>query len=83
MKQRDYENYLCAGLIKQNDLKRFALCLRAFNCEVANIKDHARTQNAAQIRFLYWMETIEKLFEKDYRPPTNEPIASELKEVKC
>ena len=81
VRMRDYENYLCLGLIKNNDLKRFGLCLRAFNCEVASIKDVTTSQVTADIRFAYWRDTLDKLYIRDYHPPAGEPIASELKLV--
>lgn len=81
IKKRDYENYLCTLLMNDNELKRFAIALRAFNAEIANIKESTKTKDVAQFRFQYWMQTIDKLFIKDYYPPANEPITSELKKV--
>lgn len=81
MKSRDYENYLSLLLMKNNELKRFGLALRAFNCEIASIKDLAKNRDVARFRFHYWSQTIDKLFMIDYYPPINEPVASELKKV--
>lgn len=82
VKLRDYENYLCLLLIDNSELKRFGLALRAFNSDIANIKDAAKNKDVAQFRFVYWNQVLDNLFDKGYNPPINEPITTELKRVK-
>lgn len=81
VKSRDYENYLCSLLMNNNELKRFAIAIRSLNTELASVKDATKSKDVAQFRFQYWTETIDQLFRRDYYPPINAPVTTELKKV--
>ncbi|VDN15244.1 unnamed protein product [Dibothriocephalus latus] len=57
-KKADYYNYICAIHLPPSH-RRFACFLRAFNAEIAQVTDRARTREIANIRFRYWLDAIE------------------------
>jgi NADH dehydrogenase [ubiquinone] 1 alpha subcomplex assembly factor 6 len=77
VKESDYDNYLC-GLLLPRDKRRSFFAVRAFNCEVAHIKDivHGNAMTGA-IRFQWWTDQIERI----YAGQTNSadhPVVQEL-----
>ena len=85
----DYENFLASLLIKQSDLRRTALALRAFNVELSQVRDLTKSDSTAQIRFQFWLDIIDDIYKsKDQFEGTPDqryqhfPVAAELQNVK-
>ncbi|RTG90537.1 NADH dehydrogenase [ubiquinone] 1 alpha subcomplex assembly factor 6 [Schistosoma bovis] len=77
----DYENYLCS-LLLPGSRRNFALALRAFNVELAQICDRSENLAQAKYRFQFWREIIEHLFDSSNdSSPHHTPLERELKEV--
>lgn len=84
----DYENYLASLLIAPDDLRRAAFALRAFNVELAQIRDLTKTDAIAQMRFQFWSDLVDEMYaEKGNTDGTPNlkyarfPVASELYDV--
>ncbi|CAH8576198.1 unnamed protein product [Schistosoma intercalatum] len=76
----DYENYLCS-LLLPGSRRNFALALRAFNVELAQICDRSENLAQAKYRFQFWREIIEHLFDSSNdSSPHHTPLERELKE---
>ncbi|XP_003741671.1 NADH dehydrogenase (ubiquinone) complex I, assembly factor 6 [Galendromus occidentalis] len=61
VKKLDYENYLCTLLLK-GDTRRAAFAIRAFNAELASIRDQVTNVTTSQGRFVFWRETINRIY---------------------
>ncbi|CAH8532022.1 unnamed protein product [Schistosoma turkestanicum] len=77
----DYENYLCS-LLLPDSRRNFALALRAFNVELAQICDRSENLAQAKYRFQFWRDIIEYLFDDNSNnsTPYHTPLERELKE---
>lgn len=87
----DRENYLAALFIKDKLTRRAVFCLRAFNVELALVKDLTSDLQRAKLRFHFWSKLIDEIArkykegdinivkEKAYYKQT--PIAKELLDV--
>jgi len=62
VKDSDYDNYLC-GLLLPRSARRSYFAIRAFNCEIARIKDqvHGNAMTGA-IRFQWWHDQIDMIY---------------------
>lgn len=89
----DRENYLAALYIKEFQLRRSIFALRAFNVELALIKDKTTDINRAKGRFFFWTKLIDEIVKRNQLDPneidpdkTNSyykftPVAKELMET--
>ncbi|VDQ04477.1 unnamed protein product [Trichobilharzia regenti] len=76
----DYENYLCSLLLPGSKYG-FALALRAFNVELAQIYDRAKNIEQAKYRFQFWKDIVEYLFSGSASSSRyHTPLEQELKE---
>ncbi len=78
----DYEGYLASLLLPGTPLKKTALTVRAINLELSQILDLTRNTVAAQGRFLFWNDMIERAYksDKDGLSQTH-PVVAELSTV--
>nr|CAH8861135.1 unnamed protein product [Trichobilharzia regenti] len=77
----DYENYLCSLLLPGSKYG-FALALRAFNVELAQIYDRAKNIEQAKYRFQFWKDIVEYLFSGSASSSRyHTPLEQELKEA--
>ena len=82
VKQYDFDNYL-AGLIVPKEFRETYFAIRAFNVEIAMIKDqcHGNTM-AGRIRFQWWRDVLEEIYspevKKKSRLISNQPVANAL-----
>lgn len=60
----DFENYLSSALIVNHQLRRTAFTLRAFNVELAQIRDLTTSDSTAQIRFQFWLDIVDEIYAK-------------------
>lgn len=62
VKSADFDNYLC-GLLMPKPAKRAFFAIRAFNVEIAQIRDHSNNNFlTGRIRFQYWRDSIDKIY---------------------
>ncbi|KAF6767737.1 hypothetical protein AHF37_10569 [Paragonimus kellicotti] len=77
--QYDRENYLCSLLLpaaRQN----FVFGLRAFNVELAQIRDRVNNAEQANFRFQFWKDVVHSLFELNQDAQYTSPIVENLRE---
>ncbi|XP_027197644.2 LOW QUALITY PROTEIN: NADH dehydrogenase (ubiquinone) complex I, assembly factor 6 homolog sicily [Dermatophagoides pteronyssinus] len=91
VKKFDYENFVATLFISDEEIRRTAFALRAFNVELAQVRDITRTDELAQIRFQFWHDVIDEIYliSSDNHVPDKEtlmkyknfPLAFELFKV--
>ncbi|XP_075405585.1 NADH dehydrogenase (ubiquinone) complex I, assembly factor 6 isoform X2 [Tenrec ecaudatus] len=74
LRRRDYESYLCSLLLPAES-RRAAFALRAFNVELAQVKDSVSEKPIGLMRMQFWKTTVEDLYQD--KPP-HQPVALEL-----
>lgn len=82
VKTHDFENFLC-GLLFPNEYRDAFYVIRAFNIEVAMIKDHAiGNPLAARVRFQWWRNMIAEMYSgEDSQVFNGQPVAQSLKHI--
>lgn len=65
VKKYDRENYLAALCIKDNVLRRIVFALRAFNVELALVRDLTTDSDRAKIRLLFWSKLIDEILKRN------------------
>ncbi len=83
VKKCDYENYL-VGLLFPRNCRQAYFAVRAFNVEIAMIKDQIprNTFHAGRIRFQFWNDTLDDIYSKDLKPKSlQHPVAQALSEA--
>jgi NADH dehydrogenase [ubiquinone] 1 alpha subcomplex assembly factor 6 len=62
VKVYDYENYMCSLFLPPN-VRKSILALRAYNVELATIRDAARNNAlTGRLRFQFWRDTLENAY---------------------
>lgn len=74
VRSRDYEGFLCSLLLPE-DIRRSSLALRAFNVELAQVKDSVSQKTIGLMRMQFWKTAIEEIYRDD---PPNQPVSTEL-----
>ncbi|KAK2193638.1 hypothetical protein NP493_11g14025 [Ridgeia piscesae] len=74
VRKYDYENFL-ATLLLPKTARRAAFAVRAFNVEIAQIRDLVSERNIALMRIHFWKDTLERIYKGQ---PPETPIALEL-----
>ncbi|GFU50032.1 NADH dehydrogenase complex I, assembly factor 6 [Nephila pilipes] len=74
VRKYDYENYLCTLLLSE-PVKSAAIAIRAFNVEIAQVRDSVSTSSIGQMRMIFWKEALDKTFAGN---PPEHPITQEL-----
>ena len=81
VKQHDFDNYL-VGLLVPSQYRHSFYAIRAFNVEIATIKDQANNNvMAGRIRFQYWRDILDDIYNgKDFPVSTamNQPVVYAL-----
>ncbi|TRY86796.1 hypothetical protein DNTS_022602 [Danionella cerebrum] len=72
--KRDYDGFLCS-LLLPDPARRSSLALRAFNVELALIKDTVSQKTIGLMRMQFWKSAIEDIYRDD---PPSQPISAEL-----
>lgn len=77
VKSQDYENY-CIGLLVPKDARGAFYAIRAFNIEVATIKDQVRHNSlqAGRIRFQFWRDALRQIYQGKLE--SRHPVAEAL-----
>lgn len=79
VKRRSYEQYLSTLLLPPKT-RRAGFVIRAFNAEIAGVRDQVTAKHAGMGRMVFWRDLIEKLFSSEKAIP-NHPVAKELQVV--
>ncbi|XP_071410232.1 NADH dehydrogenase (ubiquinone) complex I, assembly factor 6 isoform X3 [Pithys albifrons albifrons] len=74
VRKRDYEGFLCSLLLPA-DSRTSAFALRAFNVELAQIKDSVTQKTTGLMRMQFWREAVEDIYCDN---PPHQPVATEL-----
>ncbi|KAH9507633.1 NADH dehydrogenase (ubiquinone) complex I, assembly factor 6 [Bulinus truncatus] len=74
VRKNDYENYL-GTLLLPKSIQRAAFAIRAFNIELAQVRDTVSERNIGQLRLKFWKDVLEQIYQS-HLPHT--PVAAEL-----
>ncbi|XP_054637979.1 NADH dehydrogenase (ubiquinone) complex I, assembly factor 6 isoform X2 [Dunckerocampus dactyliophorus] len=74
VRSRDYEGFVCSLLLPEG-ARRSALALRAFNVELAQVKDSVSQKSLGLMRMQFWKTAIEDIYRDN---PPNQPVSNEL-----
>ncbi|XP_005098752.1 NADH dehydrogenase (ubiquinone) complex I, assembly factor 6 [Aplysia californica] len=74
VRKSDYENYLATLLLPKN-VQRAAFALRAFNVELAQVRDVVSDKTIGLMRMQFWKDSMSRIFQGD---PPQTPVAVEL-----
>ncbi|XP_065524697.1 NADH dehydrogenase (ubiquinone) complex I, assembly factor 6 isoform X2 [Lathamus discolor] len=74
VRKRDYEGFLCSLLLPAES-RTSAFALRAFNVELAQIKDSITQKTTGLMRMQFWRDAVEGIYCDN---PPHQPIATEL-----
>ncbi|XP_041961740.1 NADH dehydrogenase (ubiquinone) complex I, assembly factor 6 isoform X1 [Alosa sapidissima] len=74
VRSRDYDGFLSALLLPEA-ARRSALALRAFNVELAQVKDSVSQKTIGLMRMQFWRTAVEEIYRDD---PPLQPISTEL-----
>ena len=83
VKKQDFEGYL-VGLLYPKHIRTAYFAIKAFNIEIATIKDQIpnNSNNIARIRFQFWRDILHEIQEKKkIAPHINQPVALELLDI--
>lgn len=74
VRKSDFENYLCT-LLYPKQIRTSGFALRAFNVEIAQVKDLVKNSQLGEIRMQYWKDTVNSIYQ-GITPPF--PVGKEL-----
>ncbi|XP_051575847.1 NADH dehydrogenase (ubiquinone) complex I, assembly factor 6-like isoform X2 [Myxocyprinus asiaticus] len=74
VRKRDYEGFVCS-LLLPDAARHSALALRAFNVELAQIKDSVSQKTIGLMRMQFWKSAVEDVYRDD---PPAQPVSAEL-----
>uniref|UniRef100_A0A670KEE0 NADH:ubiquinone oxidoreductase complex assembly factor 6 n=1 Tax=Podarcis muralis TaxID=64176 RepID=A0A670KEE0_PODMU len=74
LRKRDYEGFLCSLLLPA-ECRRSAFALRAFNVELAQIKESVTQKTIGLMRIQFWRQAVEDMYHDN---PPQQPVAVEL-----
>nr|XP_044999548.1 NADH dehydrogenase (ubiquinone) complex I, assembly factor 6 isoform X1 [Jaculus jaculus] len=74
LRKRDYESYLCSLLLPAES-RSSAFALRAFNVELAQVKDSVSEKTIGLMRMQFWKKAVEEIYCDN---PPHQPVAIEL-----
>ncbi|XP_075823097.1 NADH dehydrogenase (ubiquinone) complex I, assembly factor 6 isoform X1 [Microtus pennsylvanicus] len=74
LRKRDYESYLCS-LLFPAVCRSSVSALRAFNVELAQVKDSVSEKAIGLMRMQFWRKAVEDIYRDN---PPHQPVAAEL-----
>ncbi|XP_029927911.1 NADH dehydrogenase (ubiquinone) complex I, assembly factor 6 isoform X1 [Myripristis murdjan] len=74
VRSRDYDGFVCSLLLPE-EARRSSLALRAFNVELAQVKDSVSQKTIGLMRMQFWKTAVEEIFRDD---PPLQPVSGEL-----
>lgn len=60
-RQRDYEGYLCVPFFPK-ELRDTQHALRAFNVELASIRENVSKPEIGKMRMQFWKDTVDQIY---------------------
>uniref|UniRef100_A0A673A1T3 NADH dehydrogenase (ubiquinone) complex I, assembly factor 6 n=1 Tax=Sphaeramia orbicularis TaxID=375764 RepID=A0A673A1T3_9TELE len=69
-----YDGFVCSLLLPE-EARRSALALRAFNVELAQVKDSVSQKTIGLMRMQFWKTAIDDIYRDE---PPNQPVSAEL-----
>ncbi|CAE1151753.1 NDUFAF6 [Acanthosepion pharaonis] len=82
VRKSDFENYLCT-LLYPKQIRTSGFALRAFNVEIAQIKDLVKSPQLGEIRMQYWKDTVDNIYQGTIPPfPVGKELARAIHEHK-
>ncbi|KAG1446365.1 hypothetical protein G6F56_009594 [Rhizopus delemar] len=76
-RQRDYDGYLCVPFYPSH-LRNTQFAIRAFNVELASIRENVSKPEIGKMRMQFWKDTLDKTYAGE---PPKQPIALALAEA--
>lgn len=83
-RKHEYESFLCTLLLSGADIRSFIFAVRAFNVEIALIRDQISQKEIGVGRISFWRDAINKTFKKkpeDLSDVPRHPTILELNRV--
>ncbi|KAL3858745.1 hypothetical protein ACJMK2_008999 [Sinanodonta woodiana] len=77
VRKNDYENFLCCLLLPER-LRPAGFAIRAFNVEIAQVRDVVSDKYRGIMRMQFWKDAIDNIFKGN---PPHAPVALELAKV--
>ncbi|KAI8082412.1 isoprenoid synthase domain-containing protein [Thamnidium elegans] len=77
VRQRDYEGYLCVPFFPA-DKRNTQYAIRAFNVELASIRENVSKTEIGKMRMQFWKDTVDQIYAGN---PPQQPIALALAEA--
>ncbi|XP_023249457.1 NADH dehydrogenase (ubiquinone) complex I, assembly factor 6 isoform X2 [Seriola lalandi dorsalis] len=74
VRSRDYDGFV-SSLLLPEEVRRSSLALRAFNVELAQVKDSVSQKTIGLMRMEFWKTAIEEIYRDE---PPNQPVTNEL-----
>ncbi|XP_043236033.1 NADH dehydrogenase (ubiquinone) complex I, assembly factor 6-like [Amphibalanus amphitrite] len=74
VRKYDYENFLCTLLLPSH-ARAGAIAVRAFNVELARVRDTVSETQIGLMRLQFWLDAVDKTFSG---APPEQPVAAEL-----
>uniref|UniRef100_A0A8C9Z3X2 NADH dehydrogenase (ubiquinone) complex I, assembly factor 6 n=1 Tax=Sander lucioperca TaxID=283035 RepID=A0A8C9Z3X2_SANLU len=74
LRSRDYDGFV-SSLLLPEEARRSSLALRAFNVELAQVKDSVSQKTIGLMRMQFWKTAIEEIYRDE---PPNQPVSAEL-----
>ncbi|XP_068585991.1 NADH dehydrogenase (ubiquinone) complex I, assembly factor 6 isoform X2 [Cebidichthys violaceus] len=74
VRSRDYDGYV-SSLLLPEEARRSSLALRAFNVELAQVKDSVSQKTIGLMRMQFWKAAVEEIYRDE---PPNQPVSAEL-----
>ncbi|XP_062320962.1 NADH dehydrogenase (ubiquinone) complex I, assembly factor 6 isoform X2 [Osmerus eperlanus] len=74
VRSRDYDGFVCSLLLPE-EARRSSLALRAFNVELAQVKDSVTQTTIGLMRMQFWKAAIDDIYKDD---PPLQPVSAEL-----
>uniref|UniRef100_T1IUF8 NADH dehydrogenase (ubiquinone) complex I, assembly factor 6 n=1 Tax=Strigamia maritima TaxID=126957 RepID=T1IUF8_STRMM len=77
VRRYDFENFLCSLLLPSN-IRSTAFAIRAFNIEIAQVRDVVTNRDIGRMRMQFWRDALENIYKDN---PPQQPVALELHRV--
>ncbi|OAD56659.1 NADH dehydrogenase (ubiquinone) complex I, assembly factor 6 [Eufriesea mexicana] len=77
VRKHDYENYLCT-LLLSSKITAAAFVIRAFNVEIAQVKDQVRDYKIGEMRLKFWTDALNNTYKGN---PPKSPVMLELHKI--
>jgi len=77
IRQYEFENFLCTLLLPE-EARRGAIAVRAFNIEIAQVRDSIKDRMIGEMRMQFWRDTVGAMFDPTKTVRGGNPVIAEL-----